>query len=94
MGTLRRGLLSPVTDHIGLVFFDNRFKLMGTGAQAVDIKRDKFHSHRHSCKVNRVDGSRNFTATATHRQIHGSVWCFRGSAKWHSLRADAPERGR
>jgi len=33
-------------DHVGLMLLDNGFKLMGTGSQAVDIKRDKFHSRR------------------------------------------------
>ncbi|MNI60541.1 hypothetical protein D3C73_1157660 [compost metagenome] len=34
-------------DHIRLVFFDNGCQLMRTGTQAVDIKRDKFHSRCH-----------------------------------------------
>ena len=33
-------------NHVGLMLLDNRFQLMGTGTQAVDIKRDKFHSRR------------------------------------------------
>ncbi|STJ85966.1 Uncharacterised protein [Escherichia coli] len=31
-------------NHIRLVLFDDGFKLVRSGAQAVDIKRDKFHS--------------------------------------------------
>ncbi len=38
-------LLQP--DHIGLVLFDDCLKLVGSGAQAVDIERDKFHSRSH-----------------------------------------------
>ena len=34
-------------NHIRLVLFDDGFKLMRSGAQAVDIKRDKFHSRCH-----------------------------------------------
>ena len=34
-------------NHIRLVLFDDGFKLVRSGAQAVDIKRDKFHSRCH-----------------------------------------------
>ncbi len=41
-GTFRRGLLSPVDRSHRAGVFDNRFKLMGTGAQALMIKETNF----------------------------------------------------
>ncbi len=46
------------------MLFNDSFKLMGRGAQAVDIKRDKFHS-RCQCKVNSAWMVAEFASTVT-----------------------------
>ena len=56
------GLLQA--DNIGLMLLNNGFQLMRTGAQAVDIKRDKFHS-RCQCKVNSAWMVAEFASTVT-----------------------------
>ena len=38
------------TDNIGLMFIDDGGQLMGAGTQAVDIKRDEFHSRCHCAR--------------------------------------------
>ena len=49
-------------DHIWLMLLNNRFKLVRAGTQAVDIKRDKFHS-RCQCKVNSARMVAEFTSS-------------------------------
>jgi hypothetical protein len=38
------------TNDVRLMLLDDRFQLMRSGSQAVDIKRDKFHSRRQSAE--------------------------------------------
>jgi hypothetical protein len=56
------GLLQA--DHIWLMLLNDSFKLMRAGTQAVDIKRDKFHS-RCQCKVNSARMVAEFASTVT-----------------------------
>lgn len=51
-------------DHIWLMLLNDSFKLMRAGTQAVDIKRDKFHS-RCQCKVNSARMVAEFASTVT-----------------------------